>query len=88
MAVNVPSFKHILRNTAYALIIDHSTLLEVYSAKFLRDKDMTISDFLSRYPGHDLASPYEIIPISFQIIELLNNENKLDNVTEALKDLG
>ena len=34
---------------------------------------MTISDFLSRHPGQDLASPNEIIPISFQSKELLND---------------
>ena len=34
---------------------------------------MTISDFLPRHPGQDLASPNEIIPISFQSKELLNN---------------
>ena len=34
---------------------------------------MTISDFLSRHPGKDLASPNEIIPISFQSKELLND---------------
>ena len=34
---------------------------------------MTISDFLSRNPGQDLASPNEIIPISFQSQELLTN---------------
>ena len=34
---------------------------------------MTISDFLSRHPGQDLASPNEIIPISFQCKELLND---------------
>ena len=44
---------------------------------------MTISDFLSRDPGHDLASPNEIIPISFQSREFFNNTYKLDN----LKDL-
>ena len=32
---------------------------------------MAISDFLSWHPGHDEASPNEIIPISFQIRELL-----------------
>ena len=32
---------------------------------------MTISDFLSRHPGQVLASPNEIIPISFQSKELL-----------------
>ena len=34
---------------------------------------MTISDFLSRHPGQDLASPNEIIPISFQSKELLTD---------------
>ena len=34
---------------------------------------MTVSDFLSRHPGQDLASPNEIIPISLQSRELLNN---------------
>ena len=34
---------------------------------------MTISDFLSRHPSQDLASPNEIIPISFQSKELLND---------------
>ena len=48
---------------------------------------MTVSDFLSRHPGQDLASPNEIIPISFQIRELLNNADTLDYVIEALKDL-
>ena len=32
---------------------------------------MTISDFLSRHPGQNLASPNEIIPISFQSQEVL-----------------
>ena len=48
---------------------------------------MAISDFLSKHPGHDLTSPYEIIPISFQIRELLNTADKLDNIIEALEDL-
>ena len=46
---------------------------------------MTISYFLSRHPGHDLASP--MIPISFHIRELLNNVAKLYSTIEALIDL-
>ena len=80
LAVNIHSFKHILRNTEYTLIIDHYALLYILNAKrepptlrikkcievlsqysfkvkILRGKDMTISDFLSSYPGQDLASP-------------------------------
>ena len=49
---------------------------------------MTLSDFLSRHPACELASPNEIIPISFHIRELINNANKLDNTIDALKYLG
>ena len=96
LAVNIHSFKHILRNTEFTVIIDHSSLLYIpnakreplilrlkkhitvlskytFKVKFLRGKDMKISDFLSRHPGQDLTSPNEIIPISFQSRELLNN---------------
>ena len=38
---------------------------------------MTISDFLSRHSGQDLASPNEIILISFQSRELLNRTDIL-----------
>ena len=48
---------------------------------------MTISNFLSRHPGHDLASPHEIIPISSQIREWVNDTDKLNNILEASKDL-
>ena len=36
---------------------------------------MTISDFLSRHPGQDLASTNEMIPISFQSQEVLTDTN-------------
>ena len=96
LAVNIHSFKYILRNTEFTVIIDHSALLYILNAKrepptlrlkkfievlsqfsfkvkFMRGKDMTISDFLSRHLGQDLTSPNEIIPISFQSKELLND---------------
>ena len=105
LAVNIHSFKHILRNTEFTVIIDRSALLYILNAKrepttlrlkklikvlsqysfnvkFLRGKDMTISDFLSRHPGQALASPNEIIPISFQSKELLNDT---DNCCPAKK---
>ena len=86
LAVNINSFKHILRNTEFTVIINHSALLHILSAKgeqstlrlkklieiwsqysfkvkFLRSKDLTLTVFLSWYPGHGLASPNEIIPI-------------------------
>ena len=100
LAVNIHSFKHILRDTDFTAIIDHSALLYILNAKrepppydlrrlnevlsqysfkvkFLRGKDMKVSDFLSRHPGQDLPSPNEIIPISFQSRELLNHADIL-----------
>ena len=96
LAVNIHSFKHILRTTDFTVIIDHSALLYIlnvkrepptlrlkklievlsqysFKVKFLRGKDMAISDFLSSHPDQDLASPNERIPISFQSKELLYN---------------
>ena len=100
LALNIHSFKHILRNTGFTVIIDHSALLDILKAKreppilrlkklievlnqysfkvkFMRGKDMTTSDFISRHKGQDLASPNEIIHISFQNGELLNNTDIL-----------
>ena len=48
---------------------------------------MTVSDSLSGHSGQYLALSNEIIPISFQSRELVNNADKLDNVIEDLKDL-
>ena len=103
LAVNIHSFKHILRNTEFTVIIDHSACLYILNVKrepptlrlkklievlsqysfkvtFLRGKDMTVSDFLSRHPGQDLASPNEIIPISFQSKELLKDQFTVSDV--------
>ena len=49
---------------------------------------MTVSDFLSRHPGHHLASSNEIILIPFQIKDLVGNSYKSNSVIEALKDSG
>ena len=37
--------------------------------RFLKGKEMHISDFLSRHPIENGESPHEIIPIAFQLIE-------------------
>ena len=42
-----------------------------FKVKFLRGKDMTISDFLSRHPGQDLASPNEIIQRQIELQNLV-----------------
>ena len=51
--------KKLIENlTAYCFVI-----------RFLKGKEMHISDFLSRHPVEDGESPYEIILIAFQLIE-------------------
>ena len=110
LVVNIHSFKHILRNTEFTVIIYHSALLHILNAKresptlslkkvievlswhsfevkFPRGKDMTILDVLYRDPGHDLASPNKIIPISFHINKLFNNADNLNNIIKALEGL-
>ena len=42
-----------------------------FSIRYLKGKEMHVSDFLSRHPGKDTSSPNEIIPIAF----LLNNQS-------------
>ena len=51
----------------------------------MKGKYIAVSDFLSRYPGHDLTSPNQIILIYFQIKELLHNSDQLDLIIEALE---
>ena len=36
-----------------------------FNIRYLKGKEMYISDFLSRHPGNDTSSPNEIIPIAF-----------------------
>ena len=36
-----------------------------FNIRYLKGKEMYISDFLSRHPGNDTTSPNEIIPIAF-----------------------
>ena len=57
-------------------------LLEVLSSYsfnlyYIKGKDMVLSDFLSRQPG-DKSDPHQIIPISFNIKEMLK-ENYQNN---------
>ena len=86
---SVYSYKRILKNIKFTVIIHHSALLHIHNAikepptlklenfieinskyalkvKVLRDRDMRLSNFLSRHPGHDLTSPKEIISTSFK----------------------
>ena len=60
--------------------------------RFLKGKEMHISDFLSRHPIEDGESPFEIIPIAFQLIEQImkieeDKEGKLYWATDIEKDI-
>ena len=44
-----------------------------FKIKFMRGKDMIVLDSLSMHPSHALTCPYEIIPISYEIKDLLGN---------------
>ena len=43
-----------------------------FNIKFLKGKEMHISDFLSRHPDNDNDSPNEIIPIAFLVQDVCN----------------
>ena len=74
--------KKLIENlTAYCFVI-----------RFLKGKEMHISDFLSRHPVEDGESPHEIIPIDFQLIEQImkieeNEKGKLYWATDYEQDV-
>ena len=74
--------KKLIENlTAYCFVI-----------RFLKGKEMHISDFLSRHPIEDGESPHEIIPIAFQLIERLmkieeNEQGELCWATDYEQDV-
>ena len=74
--------KKLIENlTAYCFVI-----------RFLKGKEMHISDFLSRYPIEDGESPHEIIPIAFQLIEKImqikeNEQGELYWATDYEQDV-
>ena len=60
--------------------------------RFLKGKEMHISDFLSRHPIEDGESPFEIIPIAFSLIEEImkieiDEEGKLYWATDMEQDI-
>ena len=50
-------------------------ILSSYSFNYKKGKDIVLSDFLSRQPGDD-RHLHEIIPISFNLKEVLKQSNK------------
>ena len=43
-----------------------------FNIKFLKGKEMHISDFLSRHPDNDNDSPNEIMPTAFLVHDVCN----------------
>ena len=107
LAVNVHSFKHLLKNREFTVVIDHSALTYIlnskkepptlrlrklieilseysFKVKFMKGKDMHVSDFLSRHPDADNSPANEIIPISFQMKEILTNTKRLSMIQHML----
>ena len=80
------SLTHIIKSKAEPATIRIMRLLELISSYsfnlyYIKGKDMVLSDFLSRQ-NNDKSNPHEIIPISFNIYQVLqekyyNTENYL-----------
>ena len=49
-----------------------------FKIKFLKGKEMYVSDFLSRHPDNDIDSPNEIIPIAFLAQDILTPFSETD----------
>ena len=95
---NVTAFKHLLRNSNFALYCDHSALVHImigkkepptfrlkklienlsdykFDIKFLRGKDMFVSDFLSRHPNNEESCNDPIFPVAFLLKEIVLAEH-------------
>ena len=45
----------------------------------MKGKDMILSDFLSRQKNNN-SNPHETIPISFNMCQILNDNNHMKNI--------
>ena len=93
LAINIPSFSHLLKRVDFDTIVDHLALTQIIKSKaepatsrikrllelissysfnlyYMKGKGMILSDFLSRQM-HDNSNPHEIIPISFNMYNVL-----------------
>ena len=73
---------HILKGKREPPTLRLKKLLEIISQysfdiKYLKGKEMYISDFLSRHPDNDDGSPYEIIPISFLSMDTISLPSRI-----------
>ena len=75
---------HIIKSKAEPATTRIKRLLEIISSYsfnlyYMRGKDMILSDFLSRQ-GNDNSDPGEIIPISFNVYNILEESRNLGNL--------
>ena len=76
MIVDHLAFTHIIKSTSEPATPRMKRLLELISSYafnlyYMKGKDMILSDFLSRQT-HDDSNPHEIIPISFNMYNILH----------------
>ena len=107
LAINIPSFVHLLKKVDFDAIVDHLVIMHImrskvepattrikrllellssYSFKLycIKDKDMVLSDFLSRQKTDD-SNPHEIIPISFSLRKVLHESYyKIGDITRTV----
>ena len=73
LAINIASFAHILKRVDFDTVVDHLAITHImnsFNLYYIEGKDMILSDFLSRQIEDD-SNPHEIIPISFNIQDIL-----------------
>ena len=83
LGINITSFSHMLKRVYFEVdfdaIVDHLSLTHIIKSKaepatnlyYIKAKDMVLSGFLSRQ-NNDNSNPHEIIPISFNIYQVLH----------------
>ena len=86
LAVNIASFAHLLKRVDFDTVVDHLAITHIIKSKikrlleilssysfnlyYIKGMNIILSDFLSRQIEDD-SNPHEIIPISFNIQEIL-----------------
>ena len=83
---------HIIKSKAEPATTRIKRLLELISSYsfnlyYMKGKDMILSDFLSRQ-GNDNSDPSEIIPISFNAYNILEENRNLSNLGMCNKNEG
>ena len=100
LAINIPSFSHLLKRVDFDAIVDHLALTHIIKSKkepattrikkllelissysfnlyYMKGKDMIWSDFLLQQKNDD-SNPNEIIPISFEMYKILEDNFYLE----------